>query len=148
MLKRKRQELILSAIEHGVISTQDELLAALREHDLDVTQATISRDIKELGIVKAMTGDGKYRYTAPRETGGSGSSVGSILTHSVRSTDSAVNTVVVKCFAGMAQAACAAIDSLGLPEIVGTIAGDDTIFILCRTEESARALAKRFSEYV
>ncbi len=137
-MKKKRLELILKTIELQDIGTQEELLAVLREHGLDVTQATVSRDIKELGLVKSMGHNGKYRYSAPKAVSNEAvKSLHNIIAPSVLWVDYAVNTVVIKCFAGMAQAVCAAIDTMDFNGVVGTLAGDDTIFVLCRTEELA-----------
>ncbi len=142
-MKKKRLELILKVIEQQDISTQEELLSALKEHGLDVTQATVSRDIKELGLIKSMGRNGKYRYTAPKAVDNeTAKSFHSIIAPSVLWVDSALNTVVIKCYAGMAQAVCAAFDTMELNGVVGTLAGDDTIFVLCRTEELAAELVQ------
>lgn len=142
-MKKKRLELILKVIEQQDISTQEELLNALKEHGLDVTQATVSRDIKELGLVKSMGRNGKYRYTAPKAVDNdTAKSFHSIIAPSVLWVDYAMNTVVIKCYSGMAQAVCAAFDTMELNGVVGTLAGDDTIFVLCRTEELAVELVQ------
>ncbi len=137
-MKKKRLELILKTIEQYDISTQEELLNALKEHGLDVTQATVSRDIKELGLVKSMGRNGKYKYSAPKTNDSDAvRNFHNIIAPSVLWVDYAMNTVVVKCYAGMAQAVCAAFDTMELNGVVGTLAGDDTIFVLCRNEELA-----------
>lgn len=137
-MKKKRLELILKTIEQQDISTQEELLVALREHGLDVTQATVSRDIKELGLIKSMSHSGRYRYSAPKTVSTEAAkNFHNIIAPSVLWVDYALNTVVIKCYAGMAQAVCAAIDTMELNGVVGTLAGDDTIFVLCRNEELA-----------
>ncbi|MBQ5823534.1 MAG: arginine repressor [Clostridia bacterium] len=137
-MKKKRLELILKTIELQDIGTQEELLIVLRGYGLDVTQATVSRDIKELGLVKSMGHNGKYRYSAPKLTSNEAvKTFHNIIAPSVLWVDYAMNTVVIKCYAGMAQAVCAAIDTMDFNGVVGTIAGDDTIFVLCRTEELA-----------
>lgn len=137
-MKKKRLELILKAIEEKDIATQEELLFELREHGLDVTQATVSRDIKELGLVKSMGRNGKYRYAVPKTAGGEAvKNFHNIIAPSVLWVDYAMNTVVIKCYAGMAQAVCAAIDTMDFSGVVGTLAGDDTIFVLCRSEQLA-----------
>ncbi len=148
-MKKKRLELILKTIDCRDISTQDELLIALREHGLDVTQATVSRDIKELGLIKSMGTNGKYRYTAPKSTDNDTvRSFHNIIAPSVLWVDSALNTVVIKCYAGMAQAVCAAIDTMELNGVVGTLAGDDTIFALCRSEELAVELVHSIRDMI
>ncbi len=137
-MKKKRLGLILKTIEQQDIATQEELLVALRGHGLDVTQATVSRDIKELGLIKSMGNNGRYRYYAPKSPStDAGKSFHSIIAPSVIGVDYALNTVVIKCYAGMAQAVCAAMDTMELSGVVGTLAGDDTIFVLCRSEELA-----------
>lgn len=140
-MKRKRHALILELIQQYEITTQDELLAKLRENGFEVTQATVSRDIKELRLVKAMSPSGHYRYMAGAAQGDEYlAKFYTIFSGSVISVDYAGNTCVVKCYAGMAQAACAAIDAMHFEGIVGTLAGDDTIFVLCRTPELTQQL--------
>lgn len=140
-MKRKRHTLILELIQQYEITTQDELLAKLRENGFEVTQATVSRDIKELRLVKAMSPSGQYRYMAGAAQGDEYlAKFYTIFSGSVISVDYAGNTCVVKCYAGMAQAACAAIDAMHFEGIVGTLAGDDTIFVLCRTPELTQQL--------
>ena len=140
-MKRKRHALILELIQQYEITTQDELLAKLRENGVEVTQATVSRDIKELRLVKAMSPSGQYRYMAGAAQGDEYlAKFYTIFSGSVISVDYAGNTCVVKCYAGMAQAACAAIDAMHFEGIVGTLAGDDTIFVLCRTPELTQQL--------
>ena len=140
-MKRKRHVLILELIQQYEITTQDELLAKLRENGFEVTQATVSRDIKELRLVKAMSPSGQYRYMAGAAQGDEYlAKFYTIFSGSVISVDYAGNTCVVKCYAGMAQAACAAIDAMHFEGIVGTLAGDDTIFVLCRTPELTQQL--------
>ena len=140
-MKKRRHELIIKAIENKEIATQEELLLALREDGLDVTQATVSRDIKELGLVKSMGKNGRYRYSVPKSASGeAGRTFHNIIAPSVLWVDFAMNTVVIKCYAGMAQAVCAAMDTMELNGVVGTLAGDDTIFVLCRNESLAHEL--------
>ena len=140
-MKRKRHALILELIQQYEITTQDELLAKLRENGFEVTQATVSRDIKELRLVKAMSPSGQYRYMAGAAQGDEYlAKFYTIFSGSVISVDYAGNTCVVKCYAGMAQAACAAIDAMHFEGIVGTLAGDDTIVVLCRTPELTQQL--------
>ena len=140
-MKKKRHEEVLRLIEKYPISTQEELQAKLNERGFDVTQATVSRDIKTLKIVKATTADGSYRYVTTRtQPDALVDKFKSIFTQSVIKADSAGNTVVIKCYNGMAQAACAAFDGMSWDSLVGTLAGDDTIFALCRTEEAAEEL--------
>ena len=137
-MKKNRHDTILSLIEKVNIGTQEELMVKLNEMGYKVTQATVSRDIKALKLVKTPFEAGQYRYSVSSGEGEDNSGkFYSILSHSVTDVNFAGNMVAVKCFSGMAQAACAAIDSLMLDKIIGTLAGDDTIFVLCRNEESA-----------
>lgn len=145
-MKSQRHQLILKIISENNIDTQETLQKALKEHGCVVTQATVSRDINELALIKTMTAAGDYKYSVPSfkkdalET--PGSMIYTILSDAVKSVDSAMNTVVVKCNTGMAQAVCAKLDGTTIDNIVGTIAGDDTIFILMRTERDALRLVK------
>lgn len=137
-MKTKRHAKILELIQQYTIDTQDELLRRLRQENYNVTQATVSRDIKELRLVKTLSSDGKYRYSTGKnnETDISGK-FHNLFSDSVHAIDYAGNMVVVKCYVGMAQAVCAALDSLQWEGTVGTLAGDDTIFILTRSEHTA-----------
>ena len=137
-MKKRRQAKIIELISANQIETQEELQALLLEHGFDVTQATISRDIKELRLVKDLSSQGKYYYsTGKRNTENINRRAGGIFNESIIKIDWAMNIVVIKCFAGMANAVCAAIDSMSIDEVLGSIAGDDTIFILCANENTA-----------
>ena len=143
-MKNKRQQRILELIKEHSVDTQEMLQGLLAESGFDVTQATVSRDIKEMKLIKKHIRHGVYRYAAPQQ----GSSLDSIFIDTVTDIDHALNTVVIKCQTGMAQAACAALDKMNVENIVGTIAGDDTIFALMRTERDASDLVKRFRKLV
>ena len=137
-MKKRRQAKILELISSNEIETQEELQEYLLKFGFEVTQATISRDIKELRLVKDLSSKGRYIYsTGKKRPQQIVNRAGGIFSESIISIDYALNTVVIKCFSGMANAACAAIDSMNHDEILGTIAGDDTIFMLCRTEDTA-----------
>lgn len=149
-MKKKRQQLILKLITESVIGTQEDLLMRLRESGLDVTQATISRDIKELRIIKIMGENGQYRYAVsdkPEEEHLE-NKFRSIFIHSVKSADYAGNTLVLLCYNGMAQAACAAFDSMHWEGLVGSLAGDDTIFALFRTPQQAAQMQKTIQSFL
>ena len=142
-MKKRRHEKILQIISNNTVDTQEELLRLLREEGFDVTQATVSRDIKELRLIKTQTGSGRYRYTAPKDGSRDISSrFFSLFSENTLSVQNACNMVVIKSLTGMAQAVCAAMDSLHWDGIVGTLAGDDTIFVVTKDEECAR----RFTE--
>ena len=143
-MKVERHSKIVELIGKYDIETQEELAEKLNESGFNVTQATVSRDIKELKLIKKINKNGIYRYAAPSEN----FFKQNLFKDTVTDIDFAVNTVVVKCHTGMAQAACAALDSMDYNGIVGTIAGDDTIFILMRSEADARKLVKTFKELV
>jgi transcriptional regulator of arginine metabolism len=137
-MKKRRQAKILELISSNDVETQEELQEKLLEYGYEVTQATISRDIKELRLVKDLSSKGRYIYSTGKQINENVSyRNGGIFNETIVSIDYALNTVVIKCFSGMANAVCAAIDSMNLDEILGSIAGDDTIFILCRTENVA-----------
>ncbi|MBO4459965.1 MAG: arginine repressor [Clostridiales bacterium] len=145
--KSARKDLITELIMTRKIATQEELTRLVREAGFDATQATISRDIKELGIVKQTLQDGSTGYaitdkfitTAPDR-------LLSVLSNSLTGISVAMNILVIKTLPGMAQAAASALDSLNHPEIVGTIAGDDTIFAATRSEAAATDLSKKIKE--
>ena len=139
-MKKRRQAKILDIIKNFNIETQEELQERLRESGFEVTQATISRDIKELRLVKELSDNGRYIYSSGKKITNDTVSLraAGIFVDSVISVDYALNTVCIKCFSGMAGAACAAIDSMQWKDVLGTIAGDDTIFVLCSSENAAR----------
>lgn len=141
-MKTRRQCKILELIQERDIETQEDLLKYLCEGGYNVTQATVSRDIKELRLVKTLDKNGKYKYVSTKnDTPTAPSQFLSMFLNSVSSVDYALNTVCIKChFGGTAQAVCASIDTMQWDGIVGTIAGEDTIFILCRTENAAATL--------
>lgn len=140
-MKSGRHTKILSIIRDYPIETQDELMTRLSAEGYRVTQATISRDIKDLRLVKTLGADGRYRYTVSDSSSEDiRTNFEQIFTSSVKSIDRAQNLVVIKTLSGMANAVCAALDSIGNDAIVGTIAGDDTIFIACRSDGLAQQL--------
>ncbi|MBR5540677.1 MAG: arginine repressor [Clostridia bacterium] len=146
-MKVKRQAKILEIIQSRSIETQDELIRALEEAGYRATQATVSRDIKELRLIKILNGDGKYCYSVMKVGGEQApTKFMSIFHDAVSSIDFAGNLVVVKCLSGMAQAACAAMDSLQWESVVGTLAGEDTFVCITRTNECAVELAEQLKE--
>ena len=146
-MKVKRQAKILEIIQSRSIETQDELIRALEESGYSATQATVSRDIKELRLIKILSGDGKYCYSVMKAGGEQvASKFMSIFQDAVSSIDFAGNLVVVKCMSGMAQAACAAMDSLQWESVVGTLAGEDTFVCITRTPESAAELVEELKK--
>lgn len=148
-MKTKRHSKIMELIQNYDISTQEDLLEYLKQEGFDVTQATVSRDIKELHLVKTMLADGKYKYS---ETANSdGEKIGSnyaVFAQSIKSVDYAKNMVVIKCFTGMANAACVVLDTMNQEGMVGTLAGDDTIFACMRTDDYARDFANAIEKNI
>lgn len=141
-MKSGRHARILDIIAEKPIETQDELLTILKTEGYKATQATISRDIKDLRLVKTLGSDGKYRYVTPElNTTNLQSGFSSLFGTAVVSIDRAENIVVIKTLSGMAQAICASLDAINYSSVVGTIAGDDTIFIACRSKELATGLS-------
>lgn len=148
-MKYNRHAKILDIIENFEIETQDDLAERLRQSGMDVTQATISRDIKELRLVKVLSTDGRYRYSAMNsDAGNMNDRLLVIIKEAYVSCDYANNILVIKTLPGMAQAVAATIDSLGWNDIVGTIAGDDTIMVVCRAEKIAEDLMDKLTRMV
>ena len=148
-MKTRRHAKILELIRERDIETQDELLRHLREAGFDVTQATVSRDIKELRLIKTLSGSGRYKYS----TGSDGSAdmsskFHSLFTDSALPVDYAMNMLVIKCMNGMAQAVCASMDAMYWKDFVGTLAGEDTILVVCRTEAAARKAMEELQKLI
>ena len=140
-MKAKRQAKIMEIISNTNVETQEQLLAALQEAGFTSTQATISRDIKELRIVKELTSLGTYRYTtSTREIPGTFSTrLNTIFRECVTGFDYAQNIVVIHTLPGLASAAGSAVDAMNMSVVLGTIAGDDTVFIVMRDTNAAAA---------
>ena len=148
-MKTRRQATILDLINEYSIETQEELLTRLKEEGYNVTQATVSRDIKELRLLKTLSNDGKYRYTSSAKSNSDGNGgLNGFINSSVISVKSAQNIVVIKTLAGMANAICASIDSYEHKGIVGTLAGDDTIFIVCSDNNQADEFVFEIHKYL
>ncbi|WAM30630.1 arginine repressor [Caldicellulosiruptor naganoensis] len=143
-MKSERQQKILEIIQSEDIETQEELVERLRELGYDVTQATVSRDIKELRLTKVLTETGKYKYAV---LSGPEANITEklikVFSESIIKYDTADNLVIIKTITGAAQGAAAAIDSLNWPEVIGTIAGDDTIFIATKGSSAAEKIVER-----
>ncbi len=147
MIKNTRQQKILEIIETYDIDTQDAMIEKLREAGISATQTTISRDIRELKLVKGMSTKGIYKYILPEAKKETNIPVlNSALTESVLKIEAAENIVVVKTFPGMANALAVCVDSLEKPHIVGSVAGDDTILLVVRSAEVAREVTKELKE--
>lgn len=147
-MKAKRQDAILQIIDSKAIETQDQLLEALMERGFHVTQATVSRDIKELHLLKEPSGYGSYRYAVSGKKAAMNSvqRLRTIFKESVSQLDMARNIVVIKTMPGLASAACAAVDAMDISALVGSLAGDDTAILVMRTDEDALALCDEIHE--
>ena len=138
-MKPGRQSVILDIISKQNIETQFDLMNALKERGISSTQATLSRDIRDLHLVKEPSPEGGFRYVAPSDITSPENSgrLKRIFKDSVISVDRAENIIVLKTLPGLASAACSALDGMDIENLVGTIAGDDTAFLLMRTRENA-----------
>ena len=140
-MKTQRQAKIMEIISTRDIETQEQLLAALQEAGFYSTQATISRDIKELRVVKELTSFGTYRYTTSAKDGSHTLSarLNTIFRECITNIDYAQNIIVVKTMPGLASAAASAIDGMNMSVVIGTLAGDDTVMIVMRDNNAAAA---------
>ncbi len=146
-MRYARQEKILELIANYEIETQEKLSSLLKAEGFDVTQATVSRDIKELQLFKVLSENGKYKYSSVNnhDTNISSRFV-KIFQETVKSVVPSYNIVVVKTLTGCGNAAGEAIDSLNLPHVVGSIAGDNTIFIVVDDLKNVDYIVNRFNE--
>ena len=143
-MKGNRQKKILEIINRYHIETQDDLIDRLLVEGFSVTQATVSRDIRELQLTKVLTGKGSYRYVAPKkEDMVAGLKFNAALVDSITSVEYAMNMIVIKTYPGLAQAVAAGVDNLSIAEVLGCVAGDDTIMIVTRNEASAKSISER-----
>lgn len=147
-MKNDRQEKLLQIIGEESVETQEQLLQCLEERGIHATQATISRDIKQLHLVKEPTGQGTYRYTVSvhRSKLNFADKLRTIFRECVLSVDFAQNMVVIKTMAGLANAAGAALDGMENEEIVGSLAGDDTVLLVMRDTSSAADFVEQVKE--
>ena len=144
-MKKQRQNKIIEIIEKHDVATQEDLKKYLEAEGIVTTQATLSRDINELNLKKQMSATGVYIYVRTKR---SNMECPAFFRESVVEVAYAMNTVVIKCHAGMAQAACAALDKMNCDDVVGTIAGDDTIFALMKTEAAASELTDGIKSFM
>ena len=141
-MKHGRHEKILELITQHDIGTQEDLLRRLRDSGYDVTQATVSRDIKELRLVKTLSESGEYVYSTGKleNFNDMSSKFDNLFLESVIKVDYVANQIVIKCYSGLANAVCASLDVMHFDDVVGTLAGDDTILVIMRSDEAATAL--------
>ncbi len=146
-MRNRRQELILQLVEREDISTQEQLLSFLNSHGEQATQATISRDIKLLGLQKNTRRGGRMCYEAPNTPAETARRHKSVLGGFILSVSGAGNIVCVRCSAGMAQGVCAALDANPPEGMIGSLAGEDTIFLLCRGEDEMHTVREEIIRY-
>lgn len=147
MSRNARQEKILELIKSQEIETQDELCACLSESGFPVTQATVSRDIKELHLIKIKGVQKRFRYTAARERGDADKS-NALFRACVVDIRAVGNLIVVKTLAGSGANAGVVVDAFGYNEVVGSIAGDDTLLLICETAEDGKRVTERLEALV
>lgn len=146
-MKTVRQVAILDIIEKQEIETQEELASALNARGICVTQATVSRDIKELRLLKVLTPSGKYKYaTGDQADNNLTDRFIRMLAESLLSVSSANNLIVVKTLSGSANVAAEALDSMHWPEVLGTLAGDNTVLLIIRSNEETITVTSRIRE--
>ena len=147
-MKNNRQSMILEIISQENIETQEQLLARLQERGIVSTQATISRDIKQLHLIKEPVGQGVYKYAVSgnRTKLNFAEKLRTIFRESITSIEYAQNIVVLKTMPGLASAACSALDNMDISYMVGSLAGDDTAFLVMRDTESAEIFCEEIKE--
>ncbi len=150
MARSARQSKILEIISTNEIETQDELVSALKQSHFDITQATISRDIKELGLIKILSSEsGKYKYAVVENSNQSVSNKYiSVFKEAVISVKEAQNLCVIKTIKGMASAICGIIDKLNLENILGAVCGDDTVMIILPSNSTALNTVNKLNNLV
>ncbi|BFH13202.1 transcriptional regulator ArgR [Paenibacillus melissococcoides] len=148
-MKGQRHIKIREIIMNNEIETQDELVDALRSAGYHVTQATVSRDMKELHLIKVPMKDGRYKYSLPVDQRfNPAQKLKRALLDNFISIDSTENLVVIKCLPGTANAIAVLMDNIEWPEIMGTVCGDDTILIICRTKKESDQVVAQIEEYI
>lgn len=144
-MKQTRQQQILNIIKDNIILTQEDLQNALLSMGYNVTQSTVSRDIKELRLIKSRDSHGNYRYAANNINLDDNPAQHDLFVKSVLSVDYAHNNVVIKCRSGLASGACVALDTLFHEFMLGSLAGDDTIIIVTRSTEHSKNLVEKIN---
>ncbi|WP_322905430.1 transcriptional regulator AhrC/ArgR [Paenibacillus sp. SGZ-1009] len=148
-MKGQRHIKIREIITHQDIETQDDLVEALREAGFQVTQATVSRDIKELLLIKIPTDDGRYKYSLPTDQRYNPvQKLKRALVDNFLQIDFTNNLVVMKCLPGTANSIASLVDSMEWQQIMGTISGDDTMLIICRTENDSQKVIEQIMGFI
>ena len=145
-MKNNRQKKILELIEKYSIDTQEELLARLRDAGYAATQATISRDIRDLKLVKAMTATHEYKYIRPAKQETPMPRFNSALAESVIHVDAAGNLIVIRTYPGMAQPVASCVDAIGHDEVLGCVGGDDTVLVVIRDAQKADEMCDKIRQ--
>ncbi len=149
MKKYTRQLKILEMISQNEIETQEELAEGLKAMNIDVTQATISRDIKELRLIKTVSKSGKQKYaTIAQSQEGIAERLNKMFENSVVSIDEAMNIIIVKTIPGAAQICASAIDYMGLENVAGTLAGNDSVFVAVKKLEAVSEIVEEFRKLI
>lgn len=148
ILKSKRQRKILEVIKENVVGTQEELAEYLKADGFNVTQATVSRDIKELALIKIAVGGDLYRYSLPTEITVSETRLRFLLKEFVLNYASSENILVVRTAPGNANAVASALDNAQWGEILGSVAGDDTILVVARKKEEIPKIIEKMESYL
>ena len=147
-MKNERQKKILELIEQYEIETQDDLIKYLKEDGFNVTQATVSRDIRELKLIKGSSVTGVSKYASPTKKEHVIPRFNSALVESITKVDYAGNLIIIKTFPGMANAVATCVDSLNIDDIIGCVAGDDAILVVVRNNDSAADLTDKIRQMV
>ena len=147
-MKNRRQEIILELIERYEVQKQEDLIRMLEERGITATQATVSRDIRELKLMKGTGDGGVHKYVLPTRHTAVTPKFNSSLVESIVKIDSAENLIVVKTYPGMASAVGSCIDTFHIEEIIGCVAGDDAILVVVRTKEGALALRDKLLKMI
>jgi transcriptional regulator of arginine metabolism len=146
-LKNERHKRILALIEERPVDTQEEMLRLLRQDGFHVTQATVSRDLRELDLTKILSKDGIYCYAVnPLQGHAKNARLNSAIVDSITRMDYSMNNVVLKTYPGMAQAVASAVDGMSLPNVLGCVAGDDTIILVTRDEATSAEVVQILRE--
>lgn len=146
-MKTERHNRILELVSKYEIETQEDMIARLRAEGYMVTQATISRDVKELKLTKALTAHGTYRYCVSQGRSHTGNvRLNNAMADSILHVDYSMNNVVIKTYPGLAQAVASAIDAMNMHSILGCVAGDDTIIVVSRDVESSAQISDKLRE--
>ncbi len=146
-MKSERQNRILELVSKYEIETQEDMIERLRAEGYMVTQATVSRDLKELKLTKALTARGTYRYCVSQSRNHTGNMrINNAMADSILHVDYSLNNVVIKTYPGLAQAVASSIDAMNMHSILGCVAGDDTIIIVSRDVESSAQISEKIRE--